>query len=237
MHRESSRSRTEHTAAAEQGATPAGAAAGTSRRRFLGQVVAAAAVAPVVLASKPSIAKPPPGRPLNPVAQAFADIRAHENAHVQFLVNALGPNARPMPAFHNLLQPNFNQFVRTSQGLENTGCGAYLGAAPVIFNRGILASAGSIALIEARHAGFLNNLAGARITTNVLGIVQDFETPLTIQQVVNLAGPFIRNLNGGPPLTFAAEPSAANDIAILNFALALEYLEAAYYNLNVPVFF
>ena len=238
MHRESSHSRTEHGAAAELSANPTGAAAGTSRRRFLGQVAAAAAAAPVVLASKPSTVEAQQGGGgMNPVAQAFADIRAHENAHVQFLVNALGRNARPMPVFQNLLQPNRDQFVRTSAALENTGCGAYLGAAPVIHNRGILASAGSLALIEARHAGFLNNLAGARITTNVLGVVQSFETPLTIQQVVNLATPFIRNLNGGPPLTFSLTPSARNDIAILNFALALEYLEAAYYNLNVPVFF
>jgi hypothetical protein len=240
MDRESSHAWTEHGAAAELSANPTGAAAGTSRRRFLGQVVAgaaAAAVAPVVLASKPSIVEAQQGGGMNPVAQAFADIRAHENAHVQFLVNALGRHARPVPTFQNLLQPNRDQFVRTSAALENTGCGAYLGAAPVIHNRGILASAGSIALIEARHAGFLNSLAGARITTNVLGVVQSFETPLTIQQVVHLASPFIRNLNGGPPLTFSPIPSAHNDIAILNFALALEYLEAAYYNLNVPVFF
>ena len=239
MDRESSRSWTEHGAAAELSANPTGAAAGTSRRRFLGQVVVAAAAAtPVVLASKPSTVEAKQGGGgMNPVAQAFADIRAHENAHVQFLVNALGRHARPSPTFQNLLQPNRDQFVRTSAALENTGCGAYLGAAPVIHNRGILASAGSIALIEARHAGFLNSLASARITTNVLGVVQSFETPLTIQQVVNLASPFIRNLNGGPPLTFSHIPSARNDIAILNFALALEYLEAAYYNLNVPVFF
>ena len=61
----------------------------------------------------------------------FLDIQRHENAHVAFLVNALGGAARPKPAFRNLLQPNFRQFALVSQALENTGVGAYLGAAPV----------------------------------------------------------------------------------------------------------
>jgi hypothetical protein len=171
------------------------------------------------------------------LAQEFEAIQAHENAHVEFLVTALGDLARPMPSFVPLKQHSVLDFVETSRALENTGVGAYLGAAPIIFNSDYLAAAGSIMDIEARHAGFLDVLLGQIMTENVLGNTQNFETPLSIQQVVNLAGPFITNLNGGPPLTFSTTPSAANDIAILNFALALEYLEAAYYNINVPHFF
>jgi hypothetical protein len=166
----------------------------------------------------------------------FEAIQEHENAHVKFLVDALGAYARPKPSFVNLVQPNLLAFAETSQALENTGVGAYLGAAPIIFSRGYLAAAGSIMDIEARHAGYLNVLLNDVMTQNVLGNDQDFETPLTLEQVVDRAGPFITNLNGGPSLEFSTTPSAANDIAILNFALALEFLESEFYNVNVPKF-
>ena len=166
----------------------------------------------------------------------FLDIQRHENAHVAALVSALGANARVKPTFQNLLQPNFLQFVQVSQALENTGVGAYLGAAPAILSRAYLMAAGSIAFIEGRHAGWLNSLVGVPITTNVYGVEQSFEMPLTDAQVVALASPFIASLNGGPPVAYSTTPSAANDIAILNFALALEYLEAEFYNLNVSNF-
>lgn len=169
----------------------------------------------------------------------FASIQQHESDHVTFLVNALGSNARPKPTFQNLEQKRYADFVSTSQTLENTGVGAYLGAAPFISSMAILADAGSIATVEARHAGYLNYMTTDPLTGNTSNDDADpsFDTPLTPAQVASLAGGFIANLNGGPPLTYDITPSAANDIAILNFALALEYLESEYYNTNVPRFF
>jgi hypothetical protein len=169
----------------------------------------------------------------------FQSIQNHENAHVAFLVNALGADARPMPTFQNLMQKNIVDFVNVSQALENTGSGAYLGAAPYISSQAYLAAAGTIAWIEARHAGYLNALVSDPITGNILDLTADnsFEVPLTPDQVADQAGGFISSLNGGPALTYSTTPSAANDIAILNFALALEYLEATFYNINVPKFF
>ncbi len=161
-------------------------------------------------------------------------VQRHENAHVRFLVDALGTAARPKPTFRNLLQQNLNAFIDVSRALENTGVGAYLGAAPVIFEPAYLAAAGSIALVEARHAGFFNTIESRPMTENAFGQELDFERAFTVQEVVANAGPFIASLNGGPPLTFDTTPSPANDIAILNFALALEYLEADFYNVNVP---
>lgn len=169
----------------------------------------------------------------------FKSIRDHENAHVVALVDALGNLARPEPTFYPLVQPTRGAFIGVSQNLENTGVGAYLGALPYINDMDYVAAAGSIALIEARHASYLNLLRGEKLTGNLIDddVDNTFETPLTIAQVIDAAGPFIADLNGGPPLTFSTTPSPQNDIDILNFALALEYLEAAFYNANVPKFF
>lgn len=166
----------------------------------------------------------------------FQDIRRHENDHVAVIEQVLGGNARPKPTFKNLQQPNFRAFFDVAQALENTGVGAYLGATPAVFSRDVLAAAASIALIEARHAGWLNTLQRGRVTQNVFGVEQSFETPLDVSQVIQLAGPFIADLNGGPMIGYSTTPSAANDVAILNYALALEYLEAEFYNVNAPLF-
>ncbi len=204
-----------------------------SRRNFLAS--ATAAVATTMLVS-PSAAEAQSNPSFVPNlyrgwnSKNFQSIRKHENAHVAFLVSALGKSARPKPTFKGLEQATLGAFVSVARTLENVGVGAYLGAAPVIESSAYLAAAGSIATIEARHAGYLNVLLNQFVSQNN----EDFETPLTATQVGNAAKPFIASLNGGPPVTYSTTPSAANDIAILNFALALEYLEADFYNINVP---
>ena len=169
----------------------------------------------------------------------FESIRQHENDHVAALVAALGASARPKPTFQNLEQATFQAFVKLAQTLENTGVGAYLGAAPFIDSQAILASAASIMTIEARHAGYINTYLADPLTGNAADddANPSTEASLTAAQVVAGAGGFIADLNGGPPVDYSDVASPTNDVAILNFALALEYLEAEFYNLNVPKFF
>jgi hypothetical protein len=204
-----------------------------TRRSFLRRSAVVAAMLPAAALLTPKARAEDEAE----IARDFQDIQRHENAHVAYLLDALGDQARPEPNFQNLEQATFNDLVAVTRALENTGVGAYLGALPVINSRDIIAVAGSVAQIEARHAGWINTFSGTNITRNLFGEEQSFERRLTINEVVNSASPFIADLNGGPDLTFDSTPSDDNDIAILNFALALEFLEAEFYNINVPKFF
>ena len=159
---------------------------------------------------------------------AFREIRKDEDQHVSFLKQALGSYARPKPEFKNLKQSDVSSFIKLSQVFENVGVGAYLLAAPFIANKGYLAAAGSILTIEARHAGDLNALVGLPLSTNGA-----FDKTIPQAQIVKDVLPFIESLRGG------SDPSnpLKNDIDILNFALLLEYLEATFYDINVPHFY
>lgn len=201
------------------------------RRSFLrGATLAAAAIPAALVTATPAAAQIQDNAENR---ERFVDIQRHENLHVIALEFFLGDNARPEPTFKDLQTFDYEEFLKLAQTFENVGVGAYLGAVPFIADPDVLEAAGSIALIEARHAGFLNTFQETRITQNVFRQEQAFERVLTAASVRNLAGPFIADLNGGPPLFY----TQGNDIQIMNFALALEYLEREFYNLNVPYFF
>ncbi|WP_435022202.1 ferritin-like domain-containing protein [Tundrisphaera sp. TA3] len=167
----------------------------------------------------------------------FQKIREDENDHVTILQTAivsLGGTPRPMPTFRNLGFTNPTLFANQAAALENLGVMAYFGAAPAISNPNVLAVANSIAYVEAYHSGFINTLLNRTLTPNGMTYV----TPATQEQVIAAATPFIASLNdnGQFPPGFSPTPSPANDLAILNFALLLEQLEAEFYNINVARF-
>ena len=162
----------------------------------------------------------------------FLEIQADENAHVAFLLNALGSAARPKPTFQGLVPANFAQFVQLSVTFENTGAGAYQGAAPYL-SPAYLPAAASIGFVEAFHSGFLNTLMDLSIVPPGGTPNNSFNKALTFDEVAAALAPFIVSLNDPNnlyPLPTLTNPSTITDINILNFALIAEYLEREFYN-------
>jgi len=132
------------------------------------------------------------GRQLGLSGQAKAYARtfgAEEVAHISALTAAIKelggkPVARPTFVFP---ATDESSFLNLASVLENTGVGAYNGAAPSLQSKAVLASAGSIVQTEARHAAAINLLIGMSPTPD-----QGFDRPLTKQEVLAKAGPLIK---------------------------------------------
>jgi len=123
-------------------------------------------------------------------AKAYAkQFGAEEAEHVSALTAAikqLGGTPVKKPTF---VFPGSSEsaFLALASVLENAGVGAYNGAGPSLKSKQVLASAGSIVQIEARHAAAIDLLIGKSPTPN-----QGFDRPLTEAQVLAKAGPLIK---------------------------------------------
>ena len=205
-----------------------------SRRSLLGKAaLTAVAAGPVIgLLNSTAEASPYPGESLSTSAkESFRDIFTHEQAHVARLTSTLGKAARPRPTFKNLNTADFPAFVRLSRMISQVAVGAYLGGLPNLASHANRGLAGEFALIEARHAGFLEVFAGYDITTQAKTMAESpVDLPLTIAEIQNMSNPFIVSLNGGPAFTF----TKGDDTSIFNFALVLEYLELTFLEMNTP---
>jgi hypothetical protein len=132
------------------------------------------------------------GKSLNLSGQAKAyatQFGAEETEHVTALsaaIKQLGgtPVKKPQFVFPATSE---GSFLALASVLENTGVGAYNGAAPSLQSKAVLASAGSIVQIEARHAAAIDLLIGKSPTPT-----EGFDTPLTKAQVLAKAGPLIK---------------------------------------------
>lgn len=92
----------------------------------------------------------------------FARVVArHENKHVAFLKGALRRSAVKRPKFDfKGTTTDEDKFKATAKALEDTGVSAYLGQVGRIQSKRILAAAGSILPIEARHAAWIRDIIG-----------------------------------------------------------------------------
>jgi rubrerythrin len=88
-------------------------------------------------------------------------VAKHEAAHVKFLKGALGSSAGKSPKFDfGMAVTDKATFAKTAQTLEDTGVSAYLGQVSNILQGGVLAAAGTIATVEARHAAWIRFING-----------------------------------------------------------------------------
>jgi hypothetical protein len=127
---------------------------------------------------------------LSGAAKSYATMFGEqEQDHVKTLtstIESLGGKPVAKPTF---VIPANNQsaFMALASVLENTGVGAYNGAAPSLQSKQVLAAAGSIVQIEARHAAAINLLLGKSPTPT-----QGFDVPLTKAQVLARIKPLIK---------------------------------------------
>ena len=213
-----------------------------SRRSFLTWGAAATGSAAVLSTSSARGASARGGLPsLYPgsTGKYFQELQYDEISHVNInaqAIRSLGGTVRPYPTFTGITNLTGPQLLNFAVTIANTGVGALFGAYPHISNPAVQAVSGSIAFVEAYHAGFANTTANIGLIPNGL----TYAVPLTIAQVTSVISPYIVSLNdnGKFPATFdTTTKSTANDIAILNFAIIIDLLEAtAYYN-NVPRLF
>src|ERR1700737_112548 len=123
-------------------------------------------------------------------AKAYAaQFGAEEAEHVTALaatVKQLGGVPAKKPRF-SFPATNESSFLALASVLENTGVGAYNGAAPMLRSKQLLTTAGSIAQVEARHAAAIELLLARTPTPN-----GGFDVPLSKAQVLAKAGPLIK---------------------------------------------
>ena len=114
-------------------------------------------------------------------------IASDEKQHVEALtatVKQLGGKPVAEPKF-NFEYSDTAGFLKLAQTFEDTGVSAYNGAGPAIESKEVLAAAGGIVQVEARHA------AAIRLQNEEEPAPAAFDSPLTEAQVLKAVEPFI----------------------------------------------
>ena len=137
------------------------------------------------------------------VADLAKRIGESEHAHVDALtatVKKLGgtPAGKPATKFDEVIGAGPDKILQTAAVVENLGAAAYLGQAPRIKSKDVLAAALSIHSVEARHAAALNKLTGRGFSDRdparpLDGSLPDgaFAKPMTMDRVLDQVKPFL----------------------------------------------
>ncbi|KAF2661368.1 hypothetical protein K491DRAFT_701070 [Lophiostoma macrostomum CBS 122681] len=137
--------------------------------------------------------------------KSLTNVGQTEAVHVSTLISAIATaGTKPVePCDYNFdaAFADAKTMVATARVLEAVGVSAYLGAAPLINSSDILASAASIATVEARHQAFIRVASGAE------AVPAPFDTALGPRAVFTLAAQFIKSCPQGSNLNIQAFPA------------------------------
>jgi rubrerythrin len=125
------------------------------------------------------------------VKSLATEIRDNEREHVAALMSTIedlggSPVKAPGVDFGKAFATQ-KSFLKLAQTFEDTGVSAYNGAAPAIESTDVLAAAGSIVQIEARHAAAIRLLNGQPISDG------GFDKALDMQAVLAAVKPFVKS--------------------------------------------
>ncbi len=215
-----------------------------SRRSFLtGAAKASALAVPALALAMPSIARAgKPGKLTGLSATLFNEIMEDEAQHVPIIQNLLDDPDNPLPVpirqspnlnMARLIQPNVTAFIETSSVFENTGSGLYHGALlNVIQTQEYFPTAAGLAAVESRHAAWVNSLLGQSLVPDFAPV----EAPIEQDIVLSRVAEFVTDPRSTFPSFDTTTSTEANSFFILDFVLFLEYIESAFYAVNVPRF-
>ncbi|KAF4984341.1 hypothetical protein FZEAL_452 [Fusarium zealandicum] len=148
--------------------------------------------------------------PLGLSAESLLDLKqigATEAAHVVLLQSAIAQGGfQPVESCKYDFAGATSDpavMVATAAILESVGVSAYLGAAPLLADPGILGTAGAILTVEARHQ------TAIRVFSQAEAVPQPLDTPLGPRAVFSLAAPFIVECPEGSNLAIKAFPALA----------------------------
>jgi hypothetical protein len=215
-----------------------------SRRSFLTRAAGVSAVAvpalTLITSRKASAGTPRKLSGLN--AELINEIMNDEAQHVPILKNLLDDPDNPLPVpirpaphlnMRALRQPNLQTFLETASGFENTGSGLYHGALlNITQTQEYFPTAAGLAAVESRHASWLNSMLGESLVPDFAPVEAPISQSITLTRVAE----FVTDHRSTFPSFDTNVVSDANNFFILDFVLFLEYIESAFYALNVPLF-
>lgn len=217
-----------------------------SRRSFLARAAGASALAVPALglvAAPRAGAAPKATKKLTELtAELLQEILNDEAAHVRILQNLLDDEDNPLPVpirkppkldKAELTQPTLDDFLETAAAFENTGSGLYHGALlNITQTQEYFPVAAGLASVESRHASWLNTLLGESLVPDFAPV----EAPINQTTTLARVAPFVADPRSTFPSFDTTVVSDANNFHVLDFVLFLEYIESAFYAVNVPRF-